>query len=214
MYNPLALISPANFETSLVDFCYYFCDSRCCNSIFLLPDEYYNLKINNLIDKNNSTIINMVKYYILGADENTGKCRFLKNNLCSIQELKPIDCKVWPLYFRPGKNAPNILSCDSNCPISKSLPERFIIAAIKELNKIPEKLQKDFYHITKLSGYKLGNIDIVIIVKKEVFSQKDYSPIINNENKKRSQLPVFFELLQEDSASNVSSNTGGNNAGI
>lgn len=181
MDNPLAVISPANSETSLVDYCHYYCDSRCCNSIFLLPDEYETFKKNQLVEENDPTITNMGDYYILQADKKTGKCRYLKNNLCSIQSLKPIDCKVWPLYFNPKKNEPNVLNCDSNCPVVKNLPQKFINAAMKELGKVPEILRREFFEITQLLGYKLNEI----VAKNEKVKQIDEQFCFENEDKNK-----------------------------
>ena len=162
MKDLIPVISPANSETSLVDYCHFYCDSRCCKSVFLLPEEYKILKDNKLIEENDPDILDMGDYYILIENQNTGKCRFLKNNLCTIQEFKPIDCKIWPLYFNPNSTETDFLCYDSNCPIAHRLPNRFIGAALFEMEKIPIALKKEFFDITIKLGYKLNtrfNID-------------------------------------------------------
>ncbi len=153
-----ASASLANSETSLVGYCHYNCDSRCCNSTLWLPGEYHRLMRRRLILNNDPSVIDKREYYILLADKNTGRCRFLKNNLCSIQALKPVDCKIWPLYYHPYGSNLNLAYYDSNCPIARILPNRFIGSAIREQKKVQKKFHGKFFNITVRMGYELKDV--------------------------------------------------------
>lgn len=179
MKDLMPVISPANSETSLVDYCHFYCDSRCCKSVFLLPEEYRILKENKLIEEDDPDILDMGDYYILKENQNTGKCRFLKSNLCTIQEFKPIDCKIWPLYFNRNstETETDFLCYDSNCPIAHRLPSRFIGAALFEMEKIPIALRKEFFDITIKLGYKLNTRLVKEKIEKFDISFENTNPL-------------------------------------
>lgn len=48
---------------------------------------------------------------------NDGACVFLNKNLCSIHEVKPIQCKKSPLSFFPNCNDTNLYDCVNNSQI-------------------------------------------------------------------------------------------------
>ena len=85
------------------------------------------------------------KYYDLKAKND--KCPFLKNKLCLIHSIKPIVCKIWPVYpiFKENKRKFIILCC----PLSKDLSKK----EIKMLKKLAEKIPKGLavYSISDLS---------------------------------------------------------------
>ena len=133
------------------------CQCNCCyiGPILILPDEF-----ETIIKKTGRKDVFRQEDEVYILEKETGKpCTFLDNDgiICTIQDIKPIDCKAWPIYF--GKNGSiKESSISPNCPAHKFLDINFINNARKELNKIPERLHKSFYDITIKSGYLLTNL--------------------------------------------------------
>ena len=60
-------------------------------------------------------------------------CPFLLDGKCSINEIKPIDCKIFPVI--PSKKGDKIIyEVDLDCPAAEKLPESFL-QEVLELGK-------------------------------------------------------------------------------
>ena len=126
---------------SLLEYCAE-CKAKCCRygSPFLLESE--KRRILNKTKRNVFEKVN--EYYIIHQEP----CHFLKNNKCSIEEIKPIGCKAWPIGFKI-KNNKMVFVVDENCPAVPHLTEDFINSAKKELLKYPVKSRKSVWKTIK-----------------------------------------------------------------
>ncbi len=101
------------------------CQKNCCyiGAINVLPSEYDTI-IENTGRRDVFKKVN--NYYLIDKKEGD-PCPFLKKDgfTCSIQDIKPTDCKVWPLYFNEtGEIEKNTISTD--CPANKFLTPEYI----------------------------------------------------------------------------------------
>jgi len=130
------------------------CPKNCCyiGSVNVLPGEY-----DRIIERTGRDDVfkQEGEYYLINKKKGE-PCPFLKNDgfTCSIQDIKPTDCKVWPLYFNEqGDVTQNTISPD--CPANKFLSKDYIEELRNGLLKVPENLRKIFYEETIKLGYKL-----------------------------------------------------------
>jgi len=65
-----------------------------------------------------------------------GRCHFLKNELCLIQEIKPLLCKIWPVYTIFKRDKKEILVVD--CPLARKLSKK----EIQKLKTMTKKVTK------------------------------------------------------------------------
>ena len=79
------------------------------------------------------------KYY--NAKCRGGKCPFLKNNLCTVQDRKPLECKFWPVYpvFKGNKRRFMVLDCPLTTHLSKADIRRLKLQA----KKLPKEIAVD-----------------------------------------------------------------------
>lgn len=138
--------------------------ARCCKvSPILLPEER-----SKLIEKLNLSSDDFRDrggvYQLKNARD--GCCPFLWYGKCRIQCIKPIDCKIWPVYFIPmGERFDIALGLD--CPITeqnKIMPE-FVEFARNEIMKIPEKLRTRMYFVTLSEGFLIKPLKEIKIIK-------------------------------------------------
>ncbi len=134
------------------------CPKNCCyiGSVNILPDEY-----TKIVERTGrKDVFKKVKdYYIIDKKKGV-PCPFLKKDgfTCSIQDIKPTDCKVWPLYFNDkGEVEENTISPD--CPANKFFTEDYIDELRNDLNNVPENLRKIFYDETIKLGYTLNTFN-------------------------------------------------------
>lgn len=74
-------------------------------------------------------------------------CPFLtKDNLCGVYDIRPIDCRSWPLTLNLATETKGDLLEDADCPAVQNgaLTARFVQAARKTLSKIPVLLRSFF----------------------------------------------------------------------
>lgn len=81
-----------------------------------------------------------LKSKVLKQDEEDGICIFLdtESNLCNIYELRPSQCKSWPVWFSIMTNKANYLKTLEKCPGIHFKGEKFIDNA-----EIIENLKKE-----------------------------------------------------------------------
>ncbi|MHA1381881.1 MAG: YkgJ family cysteine cluster protein [Candidatus Helarchaeota archaeon] len=93
-----------------------------------------------------------------------GSCIFLKNNrICLIHDVKPFDCKIWPItwdYF-PEKNKLVIYLGD--CPLSRKVPDSWINSTIEEIEKVLKKRTDE-----ELIAYSILDRDETLKIIKEI----------------------------------------------
>ena len=71
-----------------------------------------------------------------------GKCPYLKNYSCSIYKVRPVSCKIWPVFglIKNGKIKYVVFSC----PIAPHMSKK----EIKKAAKVAKKLPKRFYELS------------------------------------------------------------------
>lgn len=69
-----------------------------------------------------------------------GVCPYLKNKLCSIQKVKPIDCRAWPVFPKIIKGKRKYFV--GMCPLTPHLSFKDIKKLKKLAEKEPTKLLK------------------------------------------------------------------------
>jgi len=104
------------------DFCSG-CDRRCCSMPVVLPEERENiikatrmgfLKRRRVFEKRGN-------YYLIRGEI----CPFLKEGKCSIEQVSPVNCRIFPLALNnQGKDAEWTLSPE--CPSSHKVPYEFV----------------------------------------------------------------------------------------
>jgi Fe-S-cluster containining protein len=88
------------------------------------------------------------KFYDLKAKND--RCPFLENNLCSVQSVKPLVCKIWPVFpiFRGNKRKLIILEC----PLTKRLSKK----DVKKLKILAKRVSRELYK-TNTTGLSIRN---------------------------------------------------------
>jgi Fe-S-cluster containining protein len=104
--------------------------------------------------------------FTIKKEKNRG-CPFLNSGrLCSIYDIRPTDCRSWPLTMDLNANPRGTYLVDVACPPAQSahLEKSFCDAARKSLNAIPVKLRRSFvnlvyrdYHVLPMKPYTNGN---------------------------------------------------------
>lgn len=128
--------------------------ARCCKvSPILLPEERDRLmeKLNLSQDdfRNRGGV-----YQLKNTLENC--CPFLWYGRCRIQDIKPIDCRIWPIYFIPmGERFDLALGLDCIITERGEMAFEFIEFARSEIMKIPEKLRTRMYFVTLSDGFSI-----------------------------------------------------------
>ncbi len=80
------------------------------------------------------------------------KCIFLNNDKkCIIHEVKPLDCRIWPITFdyKPEEN--KLIIYLGSCPLSSILPESWVEATI---NQMVNELRQ--FDIDQLISYSIS----------------------------------------------------------
>ena len=130
-----------NSKLSLLKFCIP-CNAKCCKHGETIGspilDEQEMKKIKKVLDKEIKEVVleNGKKYYVIIVDEKEKRCPYLsKDNKCLIQEVKPLDCAIYPIkavYVNDEPEDDTIkFVVDSDCPASKHLSKEFIEEAKK-----------------------------------------------------------------------------------
>jgi len=121
------------------DFCAR-CDMRCCSRAVVLPEERQSIiKAARLgLFQRRRVFSRRGKYYIIKGDV----CPFLKESTCSIHDVRPLNCRIFPLVLtHQGKDAEWDLSPD--CPGYKKVSPDFAEEAKKLGQPLLEKHRKE-----------------------------------------------------------------------
>jgi Fe-S-cluster containining protein len=120
------------------DFCNG-CDRRCCSRPVVLPEEREAivkaagmgfLKRRRLFERRDG-------YYILRGEI----CPLLKDGKCSVEEVRPLNCRIFPLALEhTGKAAEWALSPE--CPECHNVPYEFVEAAKEAGQPLLERHRK------------------------------------------------------------------------
>lgn len=134
------------------------CPKNCCyiGAVNVLPDEYNKI----VVRTGRKDVFKKVNDYYLIDKKKGDPCPFLKKDgfTCSIQDIKPTDCKVWPLYFsETGEVEENTISPD--CPANKFFTPEYIDELRNDLHNVPKNLRKVFYDETIKLGYNLNKFE-------------------------------------------------------
>lgn len=106
----------------LRDFCNN-CDRRCCSRPVILPHERDNIIVKTKMGilKRRRVFSKRDGFYIVNGDP----CPFLKDGACSLEEIKPLNCRIFPLALtHQGKEAEWDVSPE--CPACNKLSYEFI----------------------------------------------------------------------------------------
>jgi Fe-S-cluster containining protein len=107
------------------------CDRRCCSAAVVLPDEMKAISraAGMGFFQRRKVFQKRGDYYIIKGTS----CPFLKDGLCSIEHVKPLNCRIFPLALtHQGKDAEWAISPE--CPSYSKVPREFVERA-KELAK-------------------------------------------------------------------------------
>ena len=116
------------------------CDRRCCARPVALPHERENIIIATKMGffQRRKVFRKHGKHYIIEGDP----CPFLKNGACSIEEIQPLNCKIFPLALSSrGKNAEWGIWPD--CPSSRKVPYEFVEHAKRLGQALLDKHRKE-----------------------------------------------------------------------
>ena len=92
------------------------------------------------------------------------KCVFLKGRrLCLIHEIKPFDCKIWPLTYDYLPKENKLVVYLGDCPLSKEVPQSWIESTIEEIKK-----ELKTRTLEELIAYSLLDRDETLKIIKEI----------------------------------------------
>jgi len=106
----------------LRDFCKQ-CDKRCCSRPVVLSHERENIILKTRMGflERRRIFSKRDGFYIVRGDT----CPFLKDGKCSLEETKPLNCRIFPLALtHQGKEAEWAVSPD--CPACDKVSYEFI----------------------------------------------------------------------------------------
>lgn len=82
-------------------------------------------------------------------------CPYLtKNNKCSIQPVKPLDCKIYPCGIILKKNT-LVSSISQRCPAKFILPNQYTKKAIDLMNRMPTNQKKEMAKYNKVYNFDM-----------------------------------------------------------
>ena len=104
------------------------CGHKCCqrNPLFFLSDVE---RIKELFDGLEFEEVEE-DYYIL-KNEVFGSCFFLKEGICVLQDIKPINCRAYPLMYKFNEDGKLRWFFSDFCPVSGKVSRDFINKGIK-----------------------------------------------------------------------------------
>ena len=75
-------------------------------------------------------------YKVLSIKKINGPCLFLKDErFCMIQEVKPLDCREWPLTFDYDEKNDELTIYKGVCPLSDALGQDWVEDMIERIRK-------------------------------------------------------------------------------
>lgn len=100
-----------------------------------LKKENFDKKYFEFITEENFQYKNK-NYKVLSIKKINGPCIFLENNrFCMIQDVKPLDCREWPLTFDYDEYHNELTIYKGFCPLSEVLDDYWIKDMIKKIKK-------------------------------------------------------------------------------
>ncbi len=105
------------------------CDRRCCTTAVVLPEEMKSMASAAKMGffQRRRVFQKRGDYYIIKGSV----CPFLKDGQCSVEPVKPLNCRIFPLALtHQGKDAEWAVSPE--CPSYRKVPREFVEHA-KEL---------------------------------------------------------------------------------
>jgi len=109
------------------------------------------------------TGINDFTYNNLLKKTESKTCVFLKDGLCTIQDIKPLDCKAYPIVFWSDAGHSRMsYFLDLDCPMALELSK-------KEINQIEKEIESGLEKWTKEDLYKY---DVCAYWKPEKLKEK------------------------------------------
>ncbi len=91
-------------------------------------------------------------------------CIFLENRrYCRINEVKPFDCKIWPLTYDYFPKENKLVIYLGDCPLTKKMPKSWIESTIEEIKKELKKRTKE-----ELISYSILDRDETLKIIKEI----------------------------------------------
>jgi|FLOH01.1.fsa_nt_gi Fe-S-cluster containining protein len=137
-------------KLSLLKFCMP-CNSKCCKTGKLIGSPIISIEEAKKLNKEEKKRLEKVisptnqEYYIIREQKNSNRCSFLsKDNTCTIQEKKPMDCLCYPIKAIYESANINFI-IDTDCPAHQQLSEKFVIHSKKVALKSLKRFDKETY---------------------------------------------------------------------
>ncbi len=116
------------------------CDEKCCNGIFILSQKEKDLLWKNghghhIKEKHN--------YCVFEGDP----CPFFKEDKCSIHEIRPMVCRLWPLYIVVDEDGKLDFELEEDCPATKELGKEYF-------EKAKEKASRYIHEEVSIEAYQ------------------------------------------------------------
>ena len=128
------------------------CPKSCCFSgLVNISKEEYELILQKTGKKDAFTTN---KNGIIQIDNKVGNpCHFLANDgyTCTIQDIKPYECRAYPVYFGKNGNLDELI-ISSKCPASKFIDDDYMVEAKKVLSNIPLEKRLEYFSINVETG--------------------------------------------------------------
>lgn len=84
--------------------------------------------------------------YSINKGENNS-CPFLdENSRCSIYDIRPIDCRMWPITKHP-ENSRTLFDIDCPC-VNEANEGRLIASSTSAIHRIPTNVVKNFFNLS------------------------------------------------------------------
>lgn len=91
------------------------------------PDNFFDLEV--VYYKNKPFTFRSIKKI-------NNKCAFLKNKrICLIHEVKPFDCRIWPLTYDFLLEENKLIIFLGMCPLTDQIPNSWIESTIEQMKK-------------------------------------------------------------------------------
>ena len=134
-------------ELSLYEICQD-CGTKCCKETG--PAIVFANEVEKIVAQGKGNFMQYVEgtdCYIIPRDEKG--CPYLEKGNCSIQEVKPLDCRIYPL----GLNENLQLGISDDCPAKHLLGEDYLAKAEKLIAILTDEEKKLHSQISKSDGY-------------------------------------------------------------
>ena len=135
------------------------CNQGCCRTpykaftskierekiIKLIKKKDLNLKFENIFEKNVLNEIRNEFFYTI-RKKMDGDCVFLSNSgICLINEVKPLDCRLWPFSFDYISSSKEFIFYIGNCNAVKEMKKQGLLEYyIEDSKKLMKKLIEIF----------------------------------------------------------------------